>query len=128
MDKLDKILVEDSKESEAKIKTFLLVCLFILFFCIPASIQVPFRVILLIVLNTYTFRRCNDKFLYFCSFVIVFFFILYKINCGSFDNSLLMVLLSVGPVLYFDKIGDELKLKINRNGEEKQIELILQEQ
>lgn len=97
--------------NKTTIDSFFLFSIFVLFFWIPASIQVPFRVFILFLFNIYAFGICKNKIKYLCPFVLVTFFILYKIECGSFDNSLLMVLFSVSPILCFNSVGDRLFVK-----------------
>lgn len=101
----------NNRMNKTTVDSYIIISIFVLFYWIPASIQVPFRVLILFLINLYVFGRCKNKILYLCPFIVVSYFILYKIECGSFDNSLLMVLFSVSPVLCFSIIGDRLFVK-----------------
>lgn len=108
-----RMVVQHSSKERNYPYSFLLICIFFLIYWIPAEIQTPLRVLLLLCFNFIVFMNCRQKFIYLGLLLITSFFILYKIEKGSFDTSLLMVALSVGPVFFFDVLGDKMH-KINK--------------
>ena len=103
----------DSNKTHNNVSQQFFIFIILLFFLVPASIQVPFRVLLLFAFNIYLFGVNKRMGGYFFLLIISIFFLVYKYVVGTFDTSLLMVLLSVGPVYFFDAIAETI-LRIDR--------------
>lgn len=65
----------------------------------------PFRVLILMVYNILCFKFTNRKGLSLCLFGVVLLYCYYNVKAGSFDNSILMVLLSIIPVFTFNSVS-----------------------
>lgn len=75
-------------------------------YSVPASVQMPFRVLSLLFIDIfilYTCREIRIKSLFL--FVVTAIYIVFKFKMGTFDTSLLILLLSVIPVCFFDKMN-----------------------
>lgn len=99
----------DSSKSRKKASQQLFVLIILLFFLVPASVQVPFRVLLLFAFNIYLLGINKRVGRYVFLLLVSLFFLIYKYVVGSFDTSLLMVFLSIGPVYFFDVIAAKIK-------------------
>lgn len=82
-------------------------------FCIPGMVQLPFRVMCLILFNIYVFYRHKSISLQNVSIgVIIVLFICFKLKRNTFDTSLLMIALSIFPVYYFYKFKIRFSKKV----------------
>ncbi len=97
-----------SNNLRIKNKTLFLNLLILLFFAIPADVQTPFRVLLLFAINIYVLSKCRNRIVYVFLIVVGFLFSLYKNSVGTFDSSLMIVILSLGPICFFRVISDNL--------------------
>ena len=86
-------------------RLFLFLCFII--YCLPSNIQLPFRVIFLLLLNYIVISRLNNKqtIKVWMIFGIVLWYILWKFYNNTFDSSLLIITFSILPIYYFNKIS-----------------------
>lgn len=75
-----------------------------IFFCIPAQMQLPFRVLALILFNILIIKHYPIKLSLALIIIIICIYSLLKIKNDTFDPSLFIVLLSIIPVFYFSKL------------------------
>lgn len=84
-------------------------------FATPAQIQVPLRVLTLLLLNLLVFYRSRSIIGMLFIWIITITYVLFKIKSNTFDTSVLMVTLSLAPVYYFSKLQFKLsKRRFNK--------------
>ena len=88
------------------ISFYLLGFLLFIFFCIPEFLQIPFKLICLILYNYILFLAYKKYIPIFILFIIgCAVYVISKLYLDSFDTSLLLVILSILPVIYFHKFN-----------------------
>ena len=78
-----------------------------IFYIFPANIQLPFRIALLLWINSLVLRRLNRKDFYKAILIFLFTVIYTIYSClhESFHTSLIMVILSIFPLVLFNNLN-----------------------